>query len=83
MATGYLTCPEPCPNMGGMAGRPYAYEWANERLDGSLEERLRSWRDGDLSNLAIRDELKTLGVEVAVETVRRWLNALPEPERAA
>lgn len=78
MPSGYLTGHDSCPNMGRMAGRPYAYEWANERLDGTLDALLTGWHEAELSNLAIRDQLRDRGIEVSTETVRRWRMRLAE-----
>jgi len=67
-----------------VAGKPYAFDFANQRVGGDLAERLRAWRADEVPYVAIRDELASHGVHVAVETIRRWVLALePQPETAA
>lgn len=52
--------------------RPSQYPAANEALDGRLAERMRSWRDEELSFDTIAYRLREYGVVVTGETVRQW-----------
>jgi hypothetical protein len=63
-------------------GKPQAlYLWADERLDGSLDDRLANWRADGVTIDGIVDKLRDLDLTISRETVRRWLRdrAIPEP----
>ena len=59
-----------------MAGKGYAWGWADQILDGHLTEILE--HTTELTLQATRDVLKDSGVEVSIETIRRWRHRLEE-----
>ncbi len=57
-----------------MANRASLYNWADERLDGTLAERLAAWRAEPLTIDEIVDELRNAhDLVISRETVRRWI----------
>ena len=51
------------------------YRWADERLDGGLDDQLATWRAEGLTLDQIVDELRGRDLGVSRETVRRWLKS--------